>query len=161
MLLLILGVALIARADELDDEKAVTNAEPQFLAGTMIVRVNNDTGEVEYRHVDSNADVSKDPSVIEKLEGDFLPAGKAEVNELDRDSGTSSFFLSFNFNSRHSYRHIYPRYGYGGYVYGGNYGRFNRGSYYFASSYYRPYYSYDRGIYSYNCYSPYYSYYWW
>ncbi len=157
---LVLGLAQPLWSNELDHEERVNSTEVLPFSGTMVIRVNNITGEIEYLKLNEEADLQELEELISDNVADFATVEESDSEELDTDTGTSSSYLSFG-NDRRGYRRGYGG-GYGrgyrgGYRYGGSYGRRHRGSYYYGGRNYRPYNSYNYGGYGYNYYNSAYS----
>lgn len=123
-LLIALLVAPFAQANELDNEKSVTNAQrlAAKLPQTLVVR-KDAQGNVSVLH--SNKALK--PGA--KLDDSQFVAVKNtdKQSELDNDSSTSGWYFYWN-----NYSYSYPTYYYYGYTYN-----------------YRPYYSYSYGYYNY------------
>lgn len=146
---------------ELDDEKSIVNSDIGFLNGTMVVRVNESIGRVEYLWMEDPVDLRGHEELINRRSHDFVSANSTMLDELDRDTGRSSWIFSginpYEYNDVRGYdfgdRNPYLS----GYRYGDRFGDFNRGSYFYGRNFYRPYWSYNYGGYFYNCYNPFFS----
>lgn len=122
-LLIALLVAPFAQANELDNEKSVTNAKrlAANLPQTLVVR-KDAQGNVSVLH--SNKALKPGAKLDDSK---FVAIKNTDKQELDRDSSTSGWYFYWN-----NYSYSYPTY----YYYGYNYN-------------YRPYYSYNYGYYNY------------
>lgn len=119
LLTLVLGLSFSAFAGELDNDNKTANQE---ITGAVVVRVNNQTGEVAY--------LSSDKAITSNTEANKLAdTGKFEVvgndhlkSELDRDAAASSWYWYYG-NYYYSYMYWYGNYYYPYYTY--NYGYYN------------------------------------
>jgi hypothetical protein len=133
VLMMALTVSFVAKAGELDNEKAVTNQQVSLakdLPATLVMRVNATTKAVEVLHLKDKlpADSSAQSLVLAHT-NEFQAADlNAKVTgELDQDSSRSSWYFYYP-----TYNWYYPTYYYSGYNY-----------------YYQPYYNYYYGGYNY------------
>ncbi len=142
----------LAFADELDNEKSVTNVTQRAkdLPATLIMRTNNETGEVEVAHL-KEALAEKEMSVQDATQIAFTKINAeqsysaTQFNELDNESSRVSWYFYYGYGYypySYGYSYYYPTYNYYGYSYA-----------------YYPYYGYGWGAYSYAYYR--YSPYWW
>lgn len=150
---MLFGVAQV-QADELDNEKQVTNIADRTkdLPATLIVRKNEKTGEVEVAHlkqevIEQNLDKAVSDEVSFTLVATDKIYSENNFGELDSDNSRESWYFYFGY----TWNNFYPTYNYYGsyYQYYSYYTYRNAG---YAYSYYRPYYR--------SYYRPYYPRYW-
>lgn len=139
-LALALTVSAQSRANELDNEASVTNAQiaaAKDLPATLVIRTNEATKEVEVLH--SNDRIPADASTVDAVsKAKFMKMdvkSSKPVGELDRDSSSSSWYFcwpnanvyapsyyyygySYNYSQYYSYAYAgysysYYRWGYG------------------------------------------------
>lgn len=156
--LIVLALALASQAgfaaNELDQESNVTNiaARAQDLPQTVVIRVNNKTGEkeiVEMKTALSEKELSAqemEKLAFKKFEVDEKYAS-ATLNEVDRDAARESWYYYVGYYpygygyayNPYAYSYYYPTYYYGGYYY--PYSAYYGYNYYnYSYYYYRPYY---------------------
>jgi hypothetical protein len=156
---IVLALALASQAgfaaNELDQESNVTNiaARAQDLPQTVVIRVNNKTGEQEIVEINTVLGEKEltakeiEQLAFKKFEVDAKYASTT-LNEIDRDGARESWYYYVGY---YPYAYGYYPYGYG-YSYYPNY-------YYAGYTYpYYGYYGYNYYNYSYYYYRPYY---WW
>jgi hypothetical protein len=157
-LFIVLALALASQAGfaatELDQESKVTNiaARAQDLPQTVVIRVNNKTGEkeiVEMTTALSEKELSAqevEKLAFKKFEVDEKYASTT-LNEVDRDAARESWYYYVGY-----YPYSYG-YGYNPYAYGYSYyPNYYYGGYYYP---YSAYYGYNYYNYSYYYYRPY------
>lgn len=133
-----LSASIAMAQSELDNESKVTNRmeRPANLPGTLIMRVNEKTNEVQVLHLQDEL-AADQATVANFADAKFHTVNadqkyaQQEFNELDSDKAVTSWYFY---------------YGYNPYAYGYGYGYYN---------YYTPYYYYGYAAYAY---APYYSY---
>lgn len=144
------GLSGTGFANELDNERAVVNAESLRyngeLPGTVVVR-DDQQGNAEVLHVDEELDANSSArSYVMERDISFIPAvtlSDEQVNELDLDSSSNSYF----------WLGLALGWGIAAAVYTPTY--YSHGSYYR----YRPYYTYHNRGYRYRYYRYSYGYY--
>jgi hypothetical protein len=120
-------VFLQSKANELDDEKSVSNQE---LQGTVVVRVDTRNNSAAYVKSDVQLSNERQAQVIAHS-SNYVSLASANIrSELDKDAGSSSWYFYYNFN------------------YGYNYG-YNYNYFYWYGNYYNPFYTYNYGYYQY------------
>lgn len=124
LVFLIGALGTTAFANELDRDEGVVNAGRE-LSGTTVLRVDNQTGEAAV--LKTNKVPGSEDEAQELVRGNFSPVDPGRnVNELDTDAGSSSWYFYY----RSSYNYSYE-------------------SYYYYGNWYRPYYTYTYRRYSY------------
>lgn len=120
LLTLILGFGFSVFASELDNDNNTANQE---IKGAVIVRVNNQTGEISYLNTESPITSTEQANLLAET-GKFQTLPQENLkNELDKDAGASSWYWHYG-----SYYYSYM---------------------YWYGSYYYPYYTYNYGYYRY------------
>lgn len=96
------GVVTTAGAGELDNENSVINEQARRakdLPGTVVVRVNQKTGEASV--LESATALPTDQTgvaTVERRAGEFKSISTAAVpHELDKDSATPAWYVSFSY----------------------------------------------------------------
>lgn len=149
----LVGISAFASVDELDQ-----NASNQAIQGTVVLRVNQQTGEMAMVQVNEVVQTKEDAVALANQDFQAIPKDKIR-SELDREVSASSWYwyfpgFSFGYNGGYGYG---GGYGSGGYGYGG-YNQYNP-YYYSYGNCYNPWYSYSYNNYAYYYYNRY-SYYW-
>jgi|SRR6185312_9221894 len=126
--MLILSVATVAMAGELDNDNQVAN---QGLQETVVVRVDTRDNSVAVLNAKQVVSSAVEAQALTQQTFSAVPATKVR-SELDNDGGASSWYVYW-----YSYSYAY----YPSYCYYGNY--------------YNPYYSYGWGYYNYYYYGAY------
>ena len=123
MILTLAVAAPLAFANELDQDVSNQQRMAKDLPRTLVVRVNDKTGEVAVLHSEK---VLAQEAKLNLDDAKFVSVNSQGMrSELDRDSSTSGWYFYWYNYSYYSNYYYYPAYYYGGYNY-----------------YYRPYYNY-------------------
>lgn len=120
--LLLTAMPLLANAGELDREP--TNDRPQF-SGTVVVRVDTRNSNIAILHSDKTIGTDSEARTLAAGKFTSVPQEKVK-HELDRDAGTSSWYVywaatpSYCYYGTYYAPYYYYSYGYYGYYYYGN-----------------------------------------